>query len=448
MTQKLHQEQNRFSVIAFFIYLAIFSAPNGKLFSVKVYAGLHLTPVRSFMLILGIITTVHLLTNKLNIVPIVRKFSLFLPLILLLTFKIVSLLYSSNYLGGIAMIEWFVECIFCTTLCYFYYIRGVINLPNVLLFISAGLALNLFVAFLQIATYCFRFNYLSSIIDYVEKNTLRPNLHWITGLSSGDVNCYASYIAGMLIIQLTIFLYSKKHILGSAILFFACCITLYAGQSRTTVIALSVVLIYFSIMEKAAFKRKMHLLLFVSIPLAMCLLSSEYMHTFIARYSVRYTKLFYYATGDKFAKETSVDGHLYMLQIYNEIIDREPLAVLIGCGEGDYLSRGGDGERGKTGAHNAYALILGENGPIALLLFIYITWLILKVSVFVNKNSTKPAAKSFLYFNLTYILSFVLYGSQIHAYIFWMIVGLTFAEKTRIDMGTQTVRAAQKYGTF
>ncbi len=441
MTQKLHQEQNRLSVTAFFIYLAILLAPNGKLFIIRISEGLHLTPMRSVLFILGITITAHLLTNKLNIVAIILKFSLFLPLVLLVTIKIASLFYSANYLGGISVIEWFIECIFCATLCYIYYVRGVINLSKVIWFIITGFALNFSVGFLQVATYAFNYNYLSSIIDYVRKNTPEANLYWITGLSSRDMNCYATYIAGVLIMLLAIFVYSKKHLLGMGILFLAGIIALYSVQSRSSVIIFGLVLIYLVIRGKVVFERKVYLLILIVALLSMYLLSSKEMYRFIDRYSVRYLNLIHYVIGDSSSKETSIQGHIHMIRIYNDIIDREPLAALIGCGEGDYLGQGGDSVKGGTGAHNAYVLILGENGPIALLLFIYITLLILKVSFFVNKNSSSPVAKSFLYFNLVYILSFVLYGSQIHAYIFWMIVGLTFAEKTRMEMSRQTVRA-------
>ncbi len=432
-TQEPHKLQNRFSVTAFLIYLAIFVAPNGKLFIIRISENFHLTPIRFVLVILGIIATVHLITNKLNIIATIRNFRLFLPLIILVTIKIASLFYSRNYLGGIVVIEWFIECIFFATLCYIYYVRGVINLSKVIWFIIAGFALNLSVAFLQIATFFYNYNYLPSIIDYVNKNTKEINLYWITGLSGGDVNCYGTYIVGVLIILLAIFVYSKKYLLGTGILFLAGSITLFSVESRSSAIVLGLILIYLVIREKLVFERKFYLLVFILVLLFMFLFSFEGTYRFIDRYSGRYLRLIYYATKVSSIEDTSVQSHLHMLQIYNDIIEREPFAVLIGCGEGDYLGQGGDSVKGGTGAHNAYILILGENGPVALLLFIYITWLILKVSFFVNKNSSKPLSKSFLFFNLVYVFSFLIYGSQIYDYIFWMIVGLTFAEKTRIE---------------
>src|SRR3972149_10275963 len=93
------------SFTAFFIYLAIFLAPNGRLFIIKLSDFAHLTPIRSALFVVGILSALNILNNKINIIVLIRKFSLFLPMILLLVIKIVSLLYSHNILGGIAFIE-------------------------------------------------------------------------------------------------------------------------------------------------------------------------------------------------------------------------------------------------------------------------------------------------------------------------------------------------------
>lgn len=419
--------------IAFLVYLAIFLAPNGKLFIIRISQGLHLTPMRFVLLIIGIVTMLYLLQDKLNIVKIIRRFDLFLPLILLLFIKIASLSYSSNYLGGITVIEWFIENILFSAICYIYYVSRVIVPSKVLLFIITGFVCSILVALIQIGNFTFNTNFLSTLIDYINLHTPEANLYKITGLFIGDTNCYATYVAAILLAIFAVWVYSKKHFLATAIAFFVCTIVLYSLESRSSVFIFILVLIYMIIRDKVFLKKQAFLfaIIFLTV-LSIMIFFFNTKNVFFEKYSYRYLRLINYIQSVDYAEENTVQSHKNLVLRYFYIIDREPVAVITGVGEGDYLGLGGVGEKGATGAHNAYVLILGENGPIAFLIFIYITWLVLKVSFFVNKNSSIPITKSFLYFNIAYLLSFILYGSQFYEYIFWGIIGMTFAEKTRI----------------
>jgi len=420
--------------IAFLVYLAMFLAPNGSLFIIKISEGFHLTPIRSVLLIIGIITALNILSGRLNIFSILRKFSLFFPLIILLTIKITSLLYSYNYLRGIGVIEWLIENIFFAAVCYIYYVKGIIDPSKIFLFIVIGFILSILVSLIQIVNNGFNFNFLLPIIDYVRANTPDANLFSITGLYIGDTNCYATYIATVILVLFGVLLYTKKYLLRTIILLSLGIAVLFSTQSRSTIIILIFIFIYMIIREHVNITKKVKsiMLIFAIILFIIVAMPSNIKNVFFEKYSARYQRMINYINSVDNMEESNLKAHKDMIMMYFEHIKREPLALIIGVGEGDYLGRGGGGEKGGTGAHNAYVLILGENGPVAFLIFVYITWLIIKTSYFVNRKSTKPFAKSLLYYNIAYLLSFVLYGSQINEYIFWGLIGITFAEKNRI----------------
>ena len=440
MIQKPLSVKQKTGLTAFFVYLAILLAPNPQVFVIRISEGLHLTPMRYVLLIIGFITTLNILNKKLNIIAIIQKCSLFLPLILLLTIKVTSLLYSSNYLGGMGAIAGFIEDILFAAVCYIYYVKGVIVPSKIILFIVAGFVLSISVAVIQILNFAFNFNLLLPLIDYVNLYKHDANLFKITGLSLGDVNVYATYVATVLLIIIAVFIYSKKYLLGTAIVFFVGSTVLFSIQSRSNVIIFVLILIYMIIRNIVIIKKQVFLLMIILLFIMMTLPSNT-VDEFFEKYSNRYYSLINYIVRvDYEQEEENINAHRDMALKYFDLIDREPIAVITGVGEGDYLNDEGLSEKRGTGAHNAYVLILGENGPIAFLLFIYITWLILKASIFVNRNSSIPMAKSLLYHNIAYLLSFVLYGSQFLQPIFWGIIGITFAEKTRIEHNAINLR--------
>ncbi|MHB8130367.1 MAG: O-antigen ligase family protein [Mobilitalea sp.] len=360
-----------------------------------------------------------------------------MPMILLIIIKITSLLYSTNYLRGIGVIEWFIENLFFAVVCYIYYVKGVIGPSKIMLFIVAGFVLSISVALIQIGNVFLNSNFLVPLIDYVNSNTPDVNLFAITGLYMGDTNSYATYVAAVLLTFIALLVYSKKYLLGTAILFSIGTPVLFSLESRSSIMIFILLLIYMVIRAKIMLKKQAYLLMlliFLSLLSIIITLPSNTSDAFFQKYSYRYLRLINYINSIDDEEEANFQSHKNMLIVHLDNIDREPFAAITGVGEGDYLNIGGGSEKKETGAHNAYILILGENGPIAFLIFVYITWLILKASFFVNRNSPIPMAKSFLYFNIAYLLSFVLYGSQIHECIFWGMIGITFAEKTRIVM--------------
>jgi hypothetical protein len=163
-------------------------------------------------------------------------------------------------------------------------------------------------------------------------------------------------------------------------------------------------------------------------------LPSHISDTFLEASTNRYLYLFNYIIYDDDTEAENLESHRNIALLYLDHIDNEPIAAFTGVGEGDHLNVDSSEEKKGTGAHNAYILILSENGPLALFFFLYMTWLILKTSFFINQHSPRNFAKSLFYFNSVYLLSFILYGSQFLATIFWIIIGITFAEKTRLQL--------------
>jgi hypothetical protein len=424
-----------FYFTALFVYFAIFMAPNEQLFKIKISDSLHLTPMRAVLFIIGIITTFHILNKKINIIRTIQKCFLFQLLFLFLTIKIISLLYSSNYLGGVAEIEAFIRDIFFATACYVYYINGIINPKRIILVLIAGFVLSISVAIIQLLNITFRFDLFLPFIDYINDNKDVRDVFMVTGLSVGDTNCYATYIAAVLLIIIGTFIYSKKYLLVTAIALFLGSAILFTIQSRSSVFIFILVLIYMIIRGKVFLKKKTFLsvlIAFLTVLSFLIVLPSNITSEFFEKNATKYIRLINFIYSGDSGERTNIKGHVDMALRYIDHIDREPVAAFIGVGEGDYLNEARGDKKMVTGAHNAYVLVLGENGPIALLIFIFITWLSLKTSFFVNKYSSIPGIKSFLYFNAAYFLAFILYGSQFLQPIFWGVLGITFAEKTQL----------------
>jgi len=347
MIQKPHSVKQETGMIAFFVYLAIFLAPNGKLFIIRISEGFHLTPIRAALFIIGTIITLHVLNKKFNIIAIIRRFSLFLPLILLIIIKITSLLYSYNYLGGIAVIEWFIEDIFFAVVCYIYYVKGIIVPSKIILSIVAGFVLSISMALIQIGNFALNFNFLWTLINYINANTPDVQLFQITGLYIGDTNSYATYVASVLITFIAVMVYSKKYLLGTTVLFLVASAVLFSLQSRSSIIIFILVFIYMIIRDKVIQSKQgsLLMLIFLTFLSIIMTLPSDTSEVFFQKYSQRYIRLIDYINKVDYEEEGNYQSHKDMLSLYFDNIDREPIAIITGVGEGDYLNIGGGGQK-------------------------------------------------------------------------------------------------------
>lgn len=429
------------SLTAFILYIGLILIPNPLLFNIRVRGNLAITPVRLILLILVVFLLLDITGGKNRTRPFKIDYELLLPVCALLILKVFSLLYSQNISVGVQMIEWYSEVSLLSFIYFYYYRNGTIQFNGTVLCLITGFVISLFASILQISSSHYQITLLQGITEYVLKVSAHPDVSRIPGLFSLDANVYACYISSMIMLILFAIMLSREWrmymllfpILGLGIF------VLTSTQSFTGVIVLSIAIIVFIIIERA-YKSFMVLLtfagLFIIIVFVMLLLQgsvANYLDKVAYRYRDSYRTLSNPYYPDKYLSD-AVNAHLEMQKQYVGFINNNPLRLILGCGEGGYSSET-QGNASVTTAHNAYLLVLAENGVLGLLLLLYISWKILRTSYALNKRSDNYLEKSFFYICLIFVLSMLIYGSSFLHPFFWLIVGLTFGAAKREPLG-------------
>lgn len=422
---------------AFILYLGLILIPNPLLFNIRVRVNLAITPVRCILLILVVFLLLDIIRGKNRNRPFKLDYELLFPVYALLILKVFSLIYSQNISVGLQMIEWYLEVILLSFIYFYYYRSGTIQFNGTALCLITGFVISLFASILQISSSRYQITLLPRITEYVLRVSVHPDMSRIPGLFSLDANVYACYISSMIMLVLFVIMLSREWrmymllfpILGLGIL------VLTSTQSFTGVIVLGIAIIVFIIIERA-YKSFIVLFtfagLFIIMVFVMLLLQGS-VSSFLDKVAYRYRESYrtlsnpYYP--DKYLNDT-VNAHLEIQKQYVEFINNNPLYLILGCGEGGY-SLETQGNASTTTAHNAYLLVLAENGVLGLLLLLYISWKILRTSYALNKRSDNYLEKSFFYICIIFILSMLIYGSSFLHPFFWLIVGLTFGAAKR-----------------
>lgn len=439
------KQTSRHNVAAFLLYLGIVISPNALLFNLRLVEGFSLTPVRMTILALIIVALFSGLTDKSKSFLSSRHFRLFIPLLILLVIKVFSLLYTQNFAVGLRMLEWYLEMFLVAAIYFFYYQKGILRLHRIAFFLVVGLLISLFISSFQVNHLIFHFNIFPSIDNYVQNiaGYGESLLIRVRGAYSLDSTSYAFYLASMIIVTFTMALRQKG--IKYVVLIFTLALSLVAistAQSLLALVVLVVVTVVFLVKEKAIINRRLLttlLLTTIILLIPFVFVVNRNVNTFLDAYSVRYEK--YIQAYESRIPTPSIRTHVKMQTSYLDLIEKKPEYLFFGVGEGDY-SYQLRGWENSTSAHNAFLLILGENGIIGLLAIVYFSWLILKESWKLSRTSSERMAKSLFYINLAFVLSLLLYGSTFNNYFFWIIAGLTFGvsqqEAMRIKNGSPT----------
>ncbi|MHB8894440.1 MAG: O-antigen ligase family protein [Candidatus Geothermincolia bacterium] len=414
---------------AWVLYLGIVLVPNPLLFNIRIAGTVALTPVRCILLMLIFLFIIELALGK----PDTNSFRMYsvilIPAIAMIVLKVASLLYSNNVGVGIQMIEWLIEAVLISFFYFYYYKKQVISLRGTVSCLFAGFAISLVASILQIASSIYHVNIFSGVSNYILEVTKHPDLSRTGALSSLDMNVTASYISSMIMLVMLALLYVRRRrsyillvpVLGLAI------IALAGTQSFTGLIALGVSLALYIVME-GAYKKAVFIGLCIVVVVMLVLFQGS-VNRQIDKIGYRYRDLYQTildpARPGKFVAD-NVSAHLGIQEKYIGLINEHPSYLILGCGEGAYLFET-QGSSTETSAHNAYLLILAENGFLGLLLLLYISWKILKESYGLNRRSRNFFEKSLFYSCVIFVLSLLIYGSTFTSYYFWMIIGLTFA---------------------